>query len=179
MAKVIVERPRYSGGSRKRKSLVNDDSPKGESIKACWRSQKELNENLNPLMRFMRSAVGRPWSEVYAEICERVNLNSGVQLHILQHLLDWVEQNVEIRKVKTRRRKVREEVYDSKGLKVTSLSGYPTFYVHPETGILLEAPKSNRWRLRQKKIRTKSDLGGQKENSATDEDQGHLVSSDG
>src|SRR5689334_8741261 len=102
MAKVIVERPRYGGGlkfqrnaDRKWQCLPVDERPRAEAIKARWRQSKvqpkRLNENLAPLRRFLRSRVGRPWDEVYSEICERINRDSAVQLHIWQHLWDYVE----------------------------------------------------------------------------------------
>jgi hypothetical protein len=47
---------------------------------------KGLNENLAPLRRFLRSNVGRPWDKVFAEICEHLNFDSAVQLHIWQHI---------------------------------------------------------------------------------------------
>jgi hypothetical protein len=31
-----------------------------------------LNENLNPLKRYLHAQVGRPWNKVYAEIAARI-----------------------------------------------------------------------------------------------------------
>jgi len=83
MAKVIVERPRWGGGmkfqrnaERKWQRVPLDERPRAEAIKERWRQSKvtlkQLNENLAPLRRFLRSRVGRPWDEVYSEICERI-----------------------------------------------------------------------------------------------------------
>src|SRR5688572_17613136 len=100
MAQVIVERPRYGGGVKYPRGSVRgtdrlsvEDWTRREGMVRPWRGragEKFLNENLAPLRRFVRSRVGRPWDKVYAEICERINCNSAVQLHIWQHLVDYV-----------------------------------------------------------------------------------------
>ena len=36
---------------------------------------KETNENLQPLRRFLTKQVGRPWNDVYAEICSTPGVN--------------------------------------------------------------------------------------------------------
>lgn len=68
----------------------------GESgRKENWRTApKQLNEYLNPLYRFLESCVGRKWDDVYSEVREKLNLNSAVMLHIVQHLFDFVEREV-------------------------------------------------------------------------------------
>jgi hypothetical protein len=53
-------------------------------------NRKELNENLKPLERFFGSAVGRPWDEVFAEVCESINVRSTVQKHVRDHVTDIV-----------------------------------------------------------------------------------------
>ena len=103
MAKVIVERPRFGGGTKYPRGSVRytdrlgiEDWHKRESIGRRWQghsAQKFLNENLAPLRRFLRSKVGKPWNKVYAEICERIDRGSAVQLHIWQHLSDYVCAN--------------------------------------------------------------------------------------
>src|SRR5688500_11192928 len=98
MAKLLVERPRVGGGvkyprgaERPWKGVPLDERPHKESIKFSWNRAKTcpkwLNENLAPLRRFLRSRCGRPWDEVYSEICQRINRDSAVQLHIWQHLM--------------------------------------------------------------------------------------------
>ena len=100
MAKVIVERPRHGGGlkyprgsTRANDSLSIDQWHGREAMKRPWQQwskQKHLNENLAPLRRFLRSRLGRPWDKVYGEICQRINRDSAVQLHIWQHLAQYV-----------------------------------------------------------------------------------------
>ena len=113
MAKVIVERPRLGGAGNtfrgrrgELKSRLNecirndnfDDLHKRESYRH-WASarlgydRKELNENLNPLVRYLRSQVGRNWDQVYSEMCEVMDTRSACQAHIWQHAKDDVETN--------------------------------------------------------------------------------------
>jgi hypothetical protein len=134
MKKVIVERPRLGSrnnnddkGQQKRfQKLAQDDGvgPKRESTSRHRRnSQKQLNEHLKPLFRFLEGKVGKFWDKVYAEIRENINTNNAVQGHILQHLEHYVEKNVI---------EVRKGVFtDSKGDKI-----YDPFFVHPKTGCL-------------------------------------------
>ena len=72
MARVIVERPR-KGGHRSRGSRRQEyeDLPAHEGMRRPWAvrgDEKELNENLAPLRRYLARQVGRPWSKVYSEI---------------------------------------------------------------------------------------------------------------
>lgn len=97
MFKVIVERERRGGGRAKIKSRrvsADSDLPEREGIK--WRFQKqwelkELNENLNPLWRFLLSRINRPWVNVHSEIASQLDTRSVVKKHVLDHLYGWVE----------------------------------------------------------------------------------------
>lgn len=65
-----------------------EDWRRREGIRRPWLKDrpKYLNENLAPLRRFLQKNVGRPWDKVYSEVCQRINRNSAVQLHVWQHL---------------------------------------------------------------------------------------------
>ena len=133
MSKVIVERPRSGSGwttKRLRKRWQHypmDEWPTKESHMQELRgfSKKCLNENLAPLRRFLRSHIGMPWNDVNSEIRERINLNSAVQLHIWQHVQDYVCM----------------DPIERDG-KLFNKGGYELrhFYVDPATGILNEVP---------------------------------------
>jgi hypothetical protein len=99
MSKVIVERPRW--GSRGNTSVrihrrhTNDprgfdDAPTHESSRRHYAVRKSLNENLSPLLRFLRAHVGRPWNNVYGELRAGLRLDKATHLHIVQHLADFV-----------------------------------------------------------------------------------------
>src|SRR5688572_15827420 len=142
MAKVIVERPRTGGGiryprgsTRGYRRMEPNDLPRREGIKRPWArtsSQKWLNENLAPLRRYLLSNVGRPWDKVFSEISERIVLDSAVQLHIWQH----VEQYVCFAATRVGR-----EYVDSRDKVV-----YESFLVDARTGLLRKNEGSWPWR---------------------------------
>lgn len=107
MAKLLMERPRYghSNGPRTSRMARRGDRlelgrDSGEStvfdnkssmtrhLGGPKRARKELSENLQPLVRFLRSRLGRSWDEVYGEIMSRLNLTNTVQYHVYQHLCE-------------------------------------------------------------------------------------------
>ena len=101
MAKIIVERPRTGGSYASRKprferwkDLDWDEQPRQIGKLRQWRIRKDLNENLAPLKRFLFSRVGVPWTDVHRELRERINIDSAVQLHIWQHVEDFVSVHV-------------------------------------------------------------------------------------
>ncbi len=105
MAKVIVERPRIGsrirgtpkGQRRGEQRLGLDNLPRCEGIKRRWKGgTKSLNEHLGPLRRYLSSQVGRPWDDVYAEICAHVSVDSAVQGHVRDHVFDYVTVHVTV-----------------------------------------------------------------------------------
>lgn len=179
MPKLLCEDGRRNGGPgakkykrRQRRRLKRqlqkdpESAPKRGSMSgqrvAGW-NFKELNETLNPLARFLESRVGRPWDEVYSEIRAGLNLNSAVQLHIMQHLWQYVNRDIKVADCGTL---VEPSLYGWSGGKriagrgskeytvggrggwrpYLSSSGYRfvDLYVHPETGILRDARADGR-----------------------------------
>jgi hypothetical protein len=143
MFKVIVERPRTGGGKSKgyQKNMDIEDLPLKEAMKRRhqWGYRaKELNENLIPLIRYLRSNVGRPWDDVFSEICETLPLSSTVKRHVREHIGFDVETNCMVGSDGT--------ILDSKG---TGL--FREFYVHPVSGLLCEVVRRNRFRATKKK----------------------------
>ena len=108
MFKVIVERPRRGVGyyrtlpneyrAAKHFKLDYDFNVDDEycSAKMPMRHRnlgwdgKELNENLNPLRRFVAKQVGRLWDDVYSEISAKLDASSTVKQHVRDHLKDFV-----------------------------------------------------------------------------------------
>lgn len=99
MDKIIVERPRRKHGRPRREKYGRgkqrhfDDMPRQIGLRKSHKDTSWPNENLAPLRRYLEKQVGRPWNNVYSEITERININSTVQRHILQHVFDYVEAN--------------------------------------------------------------------------------------
>ena len=172
MHKILVERPRrgHKDGPatsrmerrtmRKDVRMLDEDSEAFNtkaSIKRHTnrpgRDRKELNENLNPLYRFLDSRVGKKWDDVFSEICEQVNMNNPVQYHIRQHLDDMVELHVIMKDNKPH--VIDTWMYRSSGNELRELYStqyHPTFYVHPTTGLLAKAPIHKRWRSPKPKL---------------------------
>lgn len=103
MAQVIVERPRANGhwartfserrhaferGSRDR----SDHDVLAKQMPMRFGRTRYLNENLAPLKKFLRSAVGRPWRLVYSEICAHLATRRAVDVHVRDHLADFVDR---------------------------------------------------------------------------------------
>jgi hypothetical protein len=103
-----------------------DELPKRVSIARDNPRTKWLSENLNPLERLLERRVGRKWDRVYSEIREHVRFDDPIQLHVLQHLWQYVERHV-----------VMIEGVPHEATSRWPLSGYGrSFYVCPRTGIL-------------------------------------------
>lgn len=98
MFKVIVERPRRYKAADAQAARWRDDieGPQHLGMRAGY-GYRALNENLNPLRRYLRAQVGRPWSKVYSEIAENIDRRNTVQQHIYQHIDDFIAIQVELR----------------------------------------------------------------------------------
>lgn len=161
MAKVIVERPRMGGAYQKGRcedyrnqgAMEASQDPEHwdepgnwEKIRPVGRGteRKSLNENLSPLRKFLSSCVGRPWADVYSEIRERLSPSSAVQMHIVQHLKQYVEVNTYVAEDgRIYAMPSRFSFRDSQALdEPTMYRG--EFYVHPETHVLCEPPRISR-----------------------------------
>ena len=101
MSKVVVERGRIGGhNNRKGRPAKDPDAlPEWEGMRRPHRDRKQFTDVLGPLERFLRKNVGRPWSKVHSEICERLDGNSVTQKHVLDHVMrDLVELHPQFRK---------------------------------------------------------------------------------
>lgn len=161
MSKVLVERPRRGGCGKELiranrhetniacKMAVHDtdiETDNYHSVKRVHQSSgygntKELNENLKPLRRFLRSRVGQPWNKVYSEIMAGLNLSSSVQYHVWQHLVQFGEVET-----KTYMEGNTVMLAGSSPRSVGSYSWREEFYVHPKTGLLCVSGKDNKYR---------------------------------
>lgn len=136
MSKVIVERPRRQGydggGTNKGRHIDPDLMASKEGMRAPHVRHyggKELNENLAPLRRFIRSRIGRHWNDVYSEIAANLRPTSTVQQHVRDHVEDFVA---------VRTRIVDGEIWVSSrwGGPHPLKGGWDEFYVDPRDGIL-------------------------------------------
>lgn len=146
MFKVIVGRPRR--GSQMSYREVRAHEKNENRVRDCdsdpyiykesmtrpyraWDAHKELNENLAPLYRFLRSSCGKKWDDVFSEICENINTKSTVH----QHVRDHVSQYVAISAIKVN--EDGELFEDGIGRWRMKQNGvYSNFYVDPRDGTL-------------------------------------------
>ena len=105
MKKVLVTTPRI--GSRwknddvkqlrnKKPSEEGDNMPSRMGMKPRlkkYSDRKQLNEYLNPLIRYLTSNCGRPWNKIYSEIRKTNPKGNAVSEHIYEHLFDYVCTN--------------------------------------------------------------------------------------
>lgn len=141
LSEILIERPR-SGmrisyrkmtGTKKQLSKLTQEAAEDGLlrpylIKPRYKS-KSLSDHLGPLRRFLRSHVGQPWNDVYSKICQQLDTSTMAGQHVISHLWDYVELNVEMI----------EGVPYSKnhyGYYGSLINRYgDRFYVHPETGV--------------------------------------------
>ena len=142
MAKIIVERPRKNSHLKSINDKLDwqttpiDEWPRRGKM---HKTDKYLNETLQPLERYLRSNVNRPWNKVYSEISQNIDRGNAVQAHILQHLFEYVAVNAMI---------VDGRIVDLRNLSRFRHNYEPPLYVDPRTGILRENKRARRhlWR---------------------------------
>ena len=156
MAKVLVERPRPGSrdgsrpvkGYRKqlRKAMTGPDGPVArEGMTVRHRGHERFfNENLAPLKRFVESRAGRPWDQVYAEICERIDRGNVVQKHILTHLDDFVLTQVILIDGRACHGDDRYSWGHQYGRPLEEVHFRQSCYVCPKTGLLKRIPARRR-----------------------------------
>lgn len=140
MAKVIVERPRRGGwklGKGANRSSL--DGPSMAGMRRPHGDRKALNENLAPLIRFLRSRVGKHWTKVYGEISEHLRADNAVQQHVRDHLDDFVAARTSLRNGEIL-------IHESGrwGGPRPLRESFCRFYVHPVSGVLHANPFRDR-----------------------------------
>lgn len=136
MFKVIVERPRWASRHAAAVKLKRSDPGihfigHKRHAKTAARYYKSLNENLAPLIRFLRSRRGRRWDDVFAEICAGLDTGSTVKMHVREHLDDFVASRISIGRHG-------EWLFDGQVLGRMGRRGWRrwSFFVDPTDGIL-------------------------------------------
>ncbi|MGB9122957.1 MAG: hypothetical protein WCE73_20250 [Candidatus Angelobacter sp.] len=154
MKKVVVERPRGQSYVPNRKFGARlpyvpdhdyDEQPKRVGISASYRdygySAKWFTDVLGPLRRFLEKNVGRPWNDVYSEMCTSLDKRKATGKHIFDHAMDMVDTNCFLGangKIVRLRWGAEREV---EGL-----------YVHPQTGVLCRAVRPNKRELKRRRL---------------------------
>lgn len=144
ISKVVVERPRTSGGwdGCKPQDHWREDyehAPKSEKIRQKWLKgyrSKQFSDFLAPLEGFFRKSVGRNWDDVYSELRANLSPSRTMDMHIMQHVRGMVELDVE---------KIDGVIYPKACIygqrrPLESRRGN-SYYVDPDTKILCAAPR--------------------------------------
>lgn len=136
----LIKEPALVGAGRARIKKVrvtadSEDLPTREAMTPRVRgwNLKERHDRWGLLDRWLRSRVGQLWDDVYSEICA-VNDNRVKTQWDVRDQLPWkIHQDVIL---------IDGVAHDSKGDKLF----WRDFWVHPETGVLMEVPRSKRYR---------------------------------
>jgi len=80
-----------------------EDAPERARMKDrdWWNSGPR--DHLNPLVNFLDSRVGQPWSKVYSEICEVTDHRSFEGRHLREHIDDMVISETELKAINSQR----------------------------------------------------------------------------
>jgi hypothetical protein len=153
MKKVVVERPRGQSYVPNRKFGARlryipdheyEEQPKRVRISESYRdygySGKWFTDLLGPLGRFLRSSLGRPWNDVYSELCAGLDKRKATGLHIFQHVEQMVERHCHLDDD--------GNVYGN-DWRHGQIRG---FFVHPRSGVLCEAPRETNREHRRRRL---------------------------
>ncbi|MES2441471.1 MAG: hypothetical protein V4574_01460 [Pseudomonadota bacterium] len=134
MFKVIVERPRLGRAWAQPIKLKRsrDQGIKFIGLKRHLHihpvRQKGFNENLRPLVRFLRARRGCRWDDVFSEICAHLDTGSTVKMHVRMHLKDFVMFGIA-------RGRHGEWMHDGRVI-VRERVRWRRFFVDPDDGVL-------------------------------------------
>ena len=149
MAEVIIERPRKLGHDAIRRQHKKtglrirnydpdneyDDLPTRLSSsrhKQYGRAAKYMDDLYGPIHRYFRSNVGRPWDQVWSEICEHLDRRNLAKNHLFEHFGCYVETDSFLGEDG----EVYVYLYGNRVIKATEINRRDTFYVHPTTKLL-------------------------------------------
>ena len=151
MAKVVTERPRRGHGNASKKTTgrrirhldpdMEYDEPARLPVargRQYGYEAKEFSDLINPLRRYLRSCIGRPWNKVHSELSRKLDRRSVAGSHIWDHIISEIETDCHVgadRLVYSNRRRYLKTETPVVGL-----------YVHPGTGLIREQRRSRRRR---------------------------------
>jgi hypothetical protein len=161
LGEVVIERPRgglrislkkMTGYKKELKKITDEAAADGllnPFLVKTRRRTKYFSDNLGPLRRWLRSHKGEPWDAVYQQICQLIETETLCGRHLLSHVWDLVEKDVELidgvpyyKNPRFYFRGNRLGIYQEQ------------LYIHPETKILLLATKIKKSRPKADKIVT-------------------------
>ena len=102
MKDLLLDTGRVGGGwgkgaSSRRYHMKNDDAEDMPLRLPSGRKRipghSHQGDRLNPLKRYLKANCGRPWSEVYSEICDWADSRTIRGFHLRQHVWQFVVPN--------------------------------------------------------------------------------------
>jgi hypothetical protein len=151
MAQVVTERPRRGHRNQSKKTTgrrirrYDPDREYDETTRlpiARGRQYgydaKEFSDLINPLRRYLRSCIGKPWNKVHSELSQKLDRRSLTGSHIWDHVMWEIETDCYMGQDRL--------AYSSK--RTYRLSEIPIdgLYVHPKTGLIREQRRPMRRR---------------------------------
>lgn len=109
---------------------------------------RSLNDNLEPLIRYLRSHVGQHWDKVYSDLCRSLDTKTVTGQHVIDHLKHMVHTNV----VKQGKRLITHDGRQPRELKESIWFRVPEFYVHPKSGVLMRLKPAKKARGTDKRV---------------------------
>lgn len=98
---------------------------------------RSVNDNLEPLIRYLIAHRGKHWDEVYSDLCRLLDTSTVIGQHVIQHLKHMVHIHV----VKEGKRFITHDGGRPRELTDNTWYRVPNFYVHPKTGVLMEVKR--------------------------------------
>lgn len=143
MAKVVAERPRRGHRNKSKKTTgvpirrfdpdADYDEPTRLPVargRQYGYDAKEFSDLINPLKRYLRSCIGKPWKKVHSELSQKLDRRGVSGSHIWDHVRWEIETDCCIGddgRAYTNNRKYGRGERPIVGL-----------YVHPKTGLVRE-----------------------------------------
>lgn len=140
MGKLITEAARYGSfqPSEKTALSIRWDGPDGNYDVPSWAPRsskrtktvrkwggKEFSDVLPPLRRWLDKQLGRPWNDVYREICAHLDKRKVTHSHVIDHALQWIEVHAYLG--------VDGQYHGRGGYRPAPVDG---IFVHPDTGLV-------------------------------------------
>ena len=146
MSKVVTERPRQGHGNKSNKTTgprIRHYDPDREydeptrlpiaRFRQYGYDAKEFSDLINPLKRYLRTCIGKPWRKVHSELSQKLDRRSVSGSHIWDHVMREIETDCYIGDDGLAYSNDRRYL-------VGRTSEYPIagLYVHPKTGLARE-----------------------------------------
>ena len=105
--KVLTERPRVGHKNKYKQTrkqhqrsfdCSDEDGPFGgcEGMRQPYRDRKQNSDLWSAIRRWMAKQVGRPWNDVFSEVCRDLHESDDMRAHFMAHVRIEVDEQVNI-----------------------------------------------------------------------------------